>query len=298
MILFSEDRLFHHIDISKKPQCKNIKFKRAFQFLHLFLIQRIYGIDIVTRSLIRRSSKQQHEFEVFLGGSCNPTTWRYEQAIPYFQSRSISYYNPQVKNWTPDLVEIEYRVKELAGLLFFVIDHSTRSLAAIAEVSYLAARGRNIIVVLNPMPDDKDQTKFIQQKDFINENDNKNDYENVCEARRTLRILLQNINIPVFDNVKVALECAAFLIKNLRFESFENNHNLDLHQTSVCTTNENDDDGYGSLESSNHNLSRSSSSTFSESCEYSLDHQHENKLLRLEKINLSKDLKISFFFFI
>ncbi len=72
-----------------------------------------------------------------------------------------------------DLVEIEHRAKELAGLLFFVIDHSTRSLAAIAEVSYLASCGRNIIVVLNPMPDDKDQTNFIQQK---------NDYENVCEA--------------------------------------------------------------------------------------------------------------------
>jgi hypothetical protein len=47
------------------------------------------------------------------------------------------------------------------------------------------------------MPDDKDQTNFIQQK---------NDYENVCEAWRTLRILLQNRNIPIFDNVKIALE--------------------------------------------------------------------------------------------
>jgi len=289
MILFSEDRLFHYIDISKKPQCKNIKFKRAFQFLHLLLIQRIYGIDVITHSLIRRTSKQ-HEFEVFLGGSCNPTTWRYEQAIPYFQSHSISYYNPQVKNWTPDLVEIEHRVKELAVLLFFVIDHSTRSLAAIAEVCYLAARGKNIIIVMNPMPDDKDQAKFIQQKNLINEKDNKNDYENVCEARRTLRILLQNLNIPVFDNLKVALECAAFLIENLRFEDFDRSqnitNNLDFHQISVCTTNESDDDGYGSFESSNHNLSRSASSTFSDSCEYSLDHQYESKFSRLEKINL------------
>ncbi len=86
-----------------------------------------------------------------LGGFCDPTTWRYEKTIPYFQSCSISYYNPQVKNWTPDLIEIEYCVKESITLLFFVIDLNTRSLAIIAEVRYLAAHSRNIIVVMNPM---------------------------------------------------------------------------------------------------------------------------------------------------
>jgi len=308
MILLNEDRLFHHIDLSKKPQCKDIKFKRAFQFLQLLLIQRVYGVDVLTHSSIRRLSKQQNEFDVFLGGSCNPTTWRYKQAIPYFQLRSISYYNPQVDNWTPDLVEIEHRVKELALVLFFVIDHNTRSLAAIAEVCYLAARRRNIIVVMNPMPEDKNQTKFMQQKNSINEKDNKNDYENVCEARRILKILLQNKNIPIFDNINVALECATSFIEKLKQNktilelSDDFNHqnittlnpsinlttNLNFHQTSICTktqisctTNESDDDGYGSLESSHRTLSRSSSSISSDLCEHSLDHQYENKPSRL-----------------
>jgi hypothetical protein len=208
-------------DISKKPNCKNVKFKRAFQFLQLLLIQRVYGIDVITCSTSRRPSKhsqreqelqQQQNFQVFLGGSCNPTTWRHEQAIPYFQSRSVSFYNPQVSNWTPDLVEIEHRAKELAPLLFFVIDHDTRALASIVEVCYLAARGRSIIVVMNPLPD-KNHTKFIQQKNSSLENDNEADYENVCEARRTLRALLQSISIPVFDNVRLALECAAFILE-------------------------------------------------------------------------------------
>jgi hypothetical protein len=220
-----ECRLFNRAltidDISKKPHCKNLKFKRAFQFLQLLLIQRVYGIDVITCSALRRLTKhsqrerqhqQQHNYEVFLGGSCNPTTWRHDQAIPYFQSRSVSFYNPQVADWTPDLVEIEHRAKELAPLLFFVIDHDTRALASIVEVCYLAARGRSIIVVMNPMPDKK-HAKFIQQKNSSHEQDNEDDYENVCEARRTLRTLLRSINIPIFDNVRLALECAAFILE-------------------------------------------------------------------------------------
>jgi hypothetical protein len=202
MTSLCECRLFNRTltidDISKKPQCKNLKFKRAFQFLQLLLIQRVYGIDAI-----------------FLGGSCNPTTWRHDQAIPYLQSRSVSFYNPQVSDWTPDLVEIEHRAKELAPLLFFVIDHDTRALASIVEVCYLAALGRRIIVVMNPMPDKK-HTKFIQQKTSNHEKDDEDDYENVCEARRTLHALLRSINIPVFDNVRLALECAAFILETTK----------------------------------------------------------------------------------
>jgi hypothetical protein len=234
MTSLCECRLFNRTltidDISKKPQCKNLKFKRAFQFLQLLLIQRVYGIDAISCSPPRRPSKlsqreqeqqeqqqqqQQQNFQVFLGGSCNPTTWRHDQAIPYLQSRSVSFYNPQVSDWTPDLVEIEHRAKELAPLLFFVIDHDTRALASIVEVCYLAALGRRIIVVMNPMPDKK-HTKFIQQKTSNHEKDDEDDYENVCEARRTLHALLRSINIPVFDNVRLALECAAFILETTK----------------------------------------------------------------------------------
>ena len=206
-------------DISKRPHYKTLKCKRAFQFLQLFLIQRVYGIDFLSCSPARRTSKplprtpeQQHNYEVFLGGSCNPTTWRHDQAIPYFQSRSVSFYNPQVAEWTPDLIEIEHRAKELAPLLFFVIDHDTRALASMIEVCYLAARGRSIVVVMSPMPDRR-STKFIQQKSTHIDEDDESDYENVCQARQMVRTLLQSMNIPVFDNVRSGLECAAFMLE-------------------------------------------------------------------------------------
>jgi hypothetical protein len=303
MNLLSECRLLHHSltldDISKKSQCKNIKFKRAFQFLQILLLQRVYGIDVNLRPTVRRTTSK-HEFDVFLGGSCNPTKWRYEQAIPYFESRSISYYNPQVANWTPDLIEVERHAKENALLLFFVIDYNTRSLAAIAEVCYLAALGRKIIVVMNPMPDDKYQTKFIQDKYSTNEKDNENDHENVCDARRLLIILLQSINIPIFDNVRIALRCSTYILENAKqnemncinsyspslnpfLRSIHVSTGVHLHRSLVytktqmsCITNESDDDGYGSLESTNRTVSRSSSPVSSDFYECPSDHQYEN----------------------
>ena len=33
---------------------------------------------------------------VFLGGACNPTTWRQDIAMPMLDAAGISYYNPQV----------------------------------------------------------------------------------------------------------------------------------------------------------------------------------------------------------
>lgn len=32
--------------------------------------------------------------EVFLGGSCNPTTWRTDTAIPELKKQGITFYNP------------------------------------------------------------------------------------------------------------------------------------------------------------------------------------------------------------
>ncbi len=40
--------------------------------------------------------QRQHgcKHEVFLGGSCNPTTWRRDLAIPRLKSNDITYFNP------------------------------------------------------------------------------------------------------------------------------------------------------------------------------------------------------------
>jgi hypothetical protein len=47
---------------------------------------------------------------VFLGGSCNPTTWRKDTAIPALDVAGISYYNPQVEDWSPELIDLGVQI--------------------------------------------------------------------------------------------------------------------------------------------------------------------------------------------
>ena len=59
---------------------------------------------------------------MFLGGSCNPTTWRQDVAIPMLRGAEVPFYNPQVEDWHAGLVAEEAQEKERAGCLLFVID--------------------------------------------------------------------------------------------------------------------------------------------------------------------------------
>jgi hypothetical protein len=56
---------------------------------------------------------------VFLGGSCNPTTWRLAIAIPAFSKHGIKYYNPQVL-----LIALIEHLSRYTGTL--LIEHLSR----------------------------------------------------------------------------------------------------------------------------------------------------------------------------
>lgn len=108
--------------------------------------------------------------EVFLGGSCNPTTWRADVAMPELKKLGISFYNPvsgnssfslkfklislqlqQVSQWTPDLIALEHRAKEKARVLFFVMDSETRASAGAIEAAHIAGQNQKpLILVLHP----------------------------------------------------------------------------------------------------------------------------------------------------
>ena len=99
---------------------------------------------------------QRSQRKVFLGGSCNPTTWRKDVAIPALEAAGISYYNPQVDNWTPDLVEVEACAKRDAVVLLFVIDRDTRAVASMNEVVEEICRGREVVLVVQDMDPDSE----------------------------------------------------------------------------------------------------------------------------------------------
>nr|CAD7442625.1 unnamed protein product [Timema bartmani] len=98
----------------------------------------------------RKMSKGMPKYEVFLGGSCNPTTWRQDVAIPTLKSLGITYYNPQVAHWGPELIELEYQAKQNAAVLFFVIDNQTRSVAGMIEAAHISGRRQKLILVIHP----------------------------------------------------------------------------------------------------------------------------------------------------
>lgn len=90
---------------------------------------------------------------VFLGGSCNPTTWRRDIAKPMLDSAGVSYYDPQVEDWSPELVEVEARAKTECREWLFVLDGQTRAVASMIETTELMSTGRTVWLVVTDIPD-------------------------------------------------------------------------------------------------------------------------------------------------
>ncbi len=67
---------------------------------------------------------------VFLGGTCNGSTWR-EELIEMLE---IEYFNPIVADWTPSCQEEEIRQRELCDYCLYVITPQMTGVYSIAEV--------------------------------------------------------------------------------------------------------------------------------------------------------------------
>jgi hypothetical protein len=139
--------------------------------------------------------------QVFLGGSCNPTTWRKDSAIPILEANGVSFYNPQVEDWHEGLVQLEADAKEHSRLLLFVIDGQTRAVASILEATEYTVAGRELFLVVDNMVDgvevDGEQITGRQLKDLN-------------RARAYLRDLAsRHSNARIFETVEQAVQAAA-----------------------------------------------------------------------------------------
>jgi hypothetical protein len=137
---------------------------------------------------------------VFLGGSCNPTTWRKEIAIPMLEKHRIDYYNPQVDDWTPDLVVTENYQKDHAKYLLFVIDNETRAIASMIEAAYYIGLGRQVIVVI--------------KKISGNETFAEGEIKDLNRGRTYLHDIAEQKNIMVFDFIESAVDYIIDCCKN------------------------------------------------------------------------------------
>nr|CAD7459381.1 unnamed protein product [Timema tahoe] len=154
----------------------------------------------------RKMSKGMPKYEVFLGGSCNPTTWRQDVAIPTLKSLGITYYNPQVAHWGPELIELEYQAKQNAAVLFFVIDNQTRSVAGMIEAAHISGRRQKLILVIHPYqgPGQKIWGEPISEDEF----------EDLSLGQTMLQDLVERQGIPVFENIPSALSCTAKVLRD------------------------------------------------------------------------------------
>ena len=69
--------------------------------------------------------------KVFLGGTCNNSTWR-DELIPMLK---VYYFNPVVANWTPECQAEELRQRESCDYCLYVITPEMTGVYSIAEVT-------------------------------------------------------------------------------------------------------------------------------------------------------------------
>ncbi|XP_020277881.1 uncharacterized protein LOC109851820 isoform X2 [Pseudomyrmex gracilis] len=144
-------------------------------------------------------------YEVFLGGSCNPTTWRSDIAIPTLQNLGITYYNPQVSQWGPELIAQEYEAKQTARVLLFVIDNQTRNSAGIIEAAQLAAtRSESLVLVIYP---------YRKGQTILGETVSTREYYDLMNGLLVLQYLMERQRIPIFESVSVALHCTSKMLR-------------------------------------------------------------------------------------
>ncbi len=68
--------------------------------------------------------------KVFLGGTCNESTWR-EQLKPMLE---IDYFDPVVPDWTPEAQQEELRQRESCDFVLYTITPRMTGVYSIAEV--------------------------------------------------------------------------------------------------------------------------------------------------------------------
>uniref|UniRef100_A0A8D8V1G7 EF-hand domain-containing protein n=1 Tax=Cacopsylla melanoneura TaxID=428564 RepID=A0A8D8V1G7_9HEMI len=143
---------------------------------------------------------QDEKHQIFLGGSCNPTTWRQDEAIPLLNDRGITFYNPQVAHWRHELIEKEHQAKQNASVLFYVIDNKTRNVVGIIEAANFAGSSRKLVLVVNAYNGDGHRIngESISDQELID----------LRKSLDLLKELMERQGIPTFENIPIAVKCA------------------------------------------------------------------------------------------
>ena len=169
-------------------------YERGLSYLH----------DLAARSVLKN--------QVFMGGACNPTTWRKDTAIPMLEAVGVGFYNPQIDDWNEQdaaykaqgvaggIMEVEAKEKTTSYIVLFVFDPQTRAIATINEaVEFMMAGKQKVVLVaayVEPGTVIEGQALTFKEAMDIN------------IARAELFGVAKSLGVPVYDNVEMAVyEC-------------------------------------------------------------------------------------------
>lgn len=145
--------------------------------------------------------------QVFLGGSCNPTTWRKDTAVPALEKAGITFFNPQAGAWSKEMIALEEKEKRESRLQLFVIDNQTRSISSMVETAYLSASGHEIVAVINDFQLGAQIGEHVLTTDEVHDLNSGHD---------SLRDVLHREQVPLFSSIPMALLHIVELLKKNR----------------------------------------------------------------------------------
>jgi len=70
---------------------------------------------------------------IFLGGTCNDSTWR-DELMPLLDDANIDYFNPVVKDWDDKAYQNELKERQKCDVCLYVITPQMTGVYSIAEV--------------------------------------------------------------------------------------------------------------------------------------------------------------------
>lgn len=136
--------------------------------------------------------------KVFLGGTCNNSTWR-DKLIPLLK---IDYFNPVVDDWTPECQDEEIRQRESCDYCLYTITPKMTGVYSIAEVVDDSNKRseKTILCVL----DEDDESSFSETQ---------------IKSLKQVKEMVKNNGANVFDSLE---DIASFLNKTNKNDLIEN----------------------------------------------------------------------------
>lgn len=90
---------------------------------------------------------------VLFGTTSREKDWRNNQVIPVLDTLDVTYFNPVVDNWTPDLAEKEAKALAEAETIVMVFDDTSPSFTGLAEAGWAALgaaqRGQQFVLYVD-----------------------------------------------------------------------------------------------------------------------------------------------------